>query len=220
MPPVTLWLQYIIKLRIVNPFFAYNFRLLLKGYTRYIIRMAARLFRFPSARTKAQQILGRMAADGLVNRFRVGRGEYIYHQGRRSKKWRHWLELSRFHFALEDELKNWQRIIFWQLEVKYPFGIADGFYIVRTTIDGAGMMFYLEVDDGGNTFDKVGKYAAYYRSKAWRGEWWAGGGAFPLVLVVTPRVQMIKAMVEGSRGGCELFRVIGRPVGILEALKA
>lgn len=188
---------------------------------RYITpRMAARLFRFPSARTKAQQILGRMAADGLLNRFRVGRGEYIYHQGRRSTKWRHWLDLARFHFALLDELKSWQRIIFWQTELKYPFGIADGFYMVQTTINGDGVMFFLEMDDGNNTFDKVGRYMAYYRGKSWAGEWWAGGGAFPLVLVVTPRVQMIKAMVEGSRGGCELFRVIGRPVGILEALKA
>lgn len=182
--------------------------------------VAQAMFRFPSGRNKAQQLMGRMArGDRTLNRFRVGRSEYVYHLGLRSKKWRHWLDLTRFHFALLNELKPWQKIIFWQHEVKYSFGIADGFYIVKLTIDGAGLMFFLEYDDGNNSFDKVQKYISYYNGKTWRGEWW--GDSFPLVLVVTPRAEEIRLMVErsGDKAG-EIFRVIrGLDGGILDALR-
>lgn len=169
------------------------------------------LFRFPSGRDKAWQVLRGMHRRGLVNRFRIGRGEYIYHLGSRSKKWRHWLDLARFHFALLDELKSWQKILYWQPEVKYPFGIADGLYIVKLTIDGGKVTFFLEVDDGNNPFDKVMKYKAYYQSRAWRQEWW--GESFPLVLIVSPRAEHIRTMAD------EMFRVIDEPKGIIKALK-
>ena len=115
--------------------------------------------------------------------------------------------LARFHFALLDGLKPWQKILFWQTELRYPFGIADGFYMVQTTIDGAGVMFFLEVDDGNNVFDKVPKYLAYWRGKTWTGGWWAEGGGFPPVLVATPREKQVEFLVERSRAG-EIFRVI------------
>jgi len=175
--------------------------------------LVAYYYRFPSGRNKVQQIMGRMAAEGHVNRFRVGRGEYIYHQGRRSAKWRHWLELARFHFALLEELKSWQRIIFWQNEVKYPFGVADGLYVVKTTLD-SGLTFFLEVDDGNNVFDKVQKYRAYHAGRQWRREWWGADG-FPLVLIVTPRAEAIRLMT----GGDKMFRVMERPEGIIKACR-
>jgi len=181
---------------------------------RYIetgmIRQA--LFRFPSGRDKAWQVLRRMTKQGLVNRFKIGRGEYIYHVGAKSKKWRHWLNLTRFHFQLLSELKSWQKIVFWQPEVKYPFGIADGLYIVKLTLDGDCVMFFLEYDDGQNVFTKVQQYLAYYAGKSWRGEWW--GQSFPLVLIVTPRVEEIRMVARD-----EIFRVIGEGEEVMGVLK-
>ena len=197
--------------------------------------VAKAMFKFPAGRNKAQQIMGRMAKDKTLNRFRVGRGEYIYHVGPRSKKWRHWLNLTRFHFQLLGELKSWQRIVFWQNEVKYSYGVADGLYIVKLTLDGDCVIFFLEYDDGNNAFGKVQSYMAYYAGKSWRGEWWAAGQSaagqsaanqpiqsFPLVLIVTPRAEEIRMMVAGVRGtvreGSEIFRVIGEGEGVMGAV--
>lgn len=58
---------------------------------------------------------------------------------------------------------------------------------------------------------------AYYQSKSWRGEWWGDQG-FPLILIVTPRVQEITLMVELLKAG-EFFRVIEKPAGIMRALR-
>lgn len=159
--------------------------------------ISKRLFRFKTGQYKAWQVLARMASRGLVHRFRTGpRSEYVYHlDAKRSAKWRHWLELNRFHFALLAGLKSWQRLLYWDFEVRYPFGQADGFYQVQTTIQGDGVMFFVEVDDGGNKFDKIAKYLAYWRSKTWRGEWWSQG-AFPLVVIVTPRAREIEGLIR------------------------
>jgi len=167
------------------------------------------MFQFPSGRNKVQQIMGRMAADGLVSRFRVGRSEYVYHQGRRSAKWRHWLDLNRFHFAIIGALKSWQEILYWDFEVRYPFGQADAFYQIKTTIQGDGIMFFVEMDDGGNKFDKIQKYLAYWRGKTWRGEWWSKG-VFPLVVIITPRAKEISGLVKKccKADEQEIFRVL------------
>lgn len=181
--------------------------------------IAQELFRFPTGKVKAQQVLKRMTEEGIINRFRVGsRTDYIYYTGKRSQKWWHWLELSRFHFTLLQELKQWQRIIYFETEVRYPFGIADAFYIIKLTIDGDGLMFFLEVDDGQNNFDKVIKYLNYYKGKSWRGEWWGKEG-FPYVLVVTPRQDSIKYLISKSEGAEEIFRVSPTHEGSLETLK-
>ena len=125
--------------------------------------------------------------------------------------------LARFHFALLDGLKPWQKILFWQTELRYPFGIADGFYMVQTTIDGAGVMFFLEIDNGNNSFDKVEKYLAYYQGGAWANEWW--GQSFPLVLVITPQAGLIQSTANKSEKGKALFRIIEDPNdGILKSL--
>ncbi len=176
--------------------------------------IAAALYPFPSGPNKCRKVMAKMHRQELVSRFRTGRNEYIYHLGRRSQKWRHWLDLARFHFTLKTELKSWQKILFWQHEVKYDFGIADGFYIIRTTIDGGRLQFFLEVDDGNNSFDKIQKYRAYHASRAWRQEFWGPDG-FPRVLIVTPRMEQIQMMTRGD----EMFNVIDGPVGIVEAMR-
>ena len=56
---------------------------------------------------------------------------------------------------------------------------------------------------------------SYYRGKSWRAEWW--GQSFPLVLVVTPRLEKIQFLVNKHKGG-EIFRVISKPERILQNL--
>ena len=175
--------------------------------------IAQKLFKFPSGQAKARQVLSKMHKRELVQRFRPGqRQEYVYYVDRaRSAKWRHWLDLNRFHFGLLAELKAWQRIIYWDHEVKYPGGVADGFYIVKTSLEG-GVMFYLEMDDGANKFDKLQKYLAYQQSRAWKKEWWAQE-SFPLVLIVTPRAGEIGEMVRRCKAE-QFFKVMRKESSI------
>jgi len=196
---------------------------------RYLERsmIGQKLFRFPTGQAKARQVLSKMHKRELVQRFKPGqRKEYVYHLDRvRSAKWRHWLDLNRFHFGLLAELKAWQRILYWDHEVKYPGGQADGFYIVKTLLEG-GVMFFLEMDDGANKFDKLQKYLAYQQGRLWKKEWWAQGrgGAgtqrdisFPLVLIVTPRAGEIGDLVWRCKA--EMFFRVMRKEGSVEGYK-
>lgn len=171
---------------------------------RYLTRsmVAQKLMPFPSGQAKARQVLSKMHKRELLERFQPGRRhEYVYHADRRSAKWRHWLDLNKFHFGLLQELKSWQKILYWDFEVKYPGGMADGFYIVKTYLQG-GVMFFLEMDDGANKFDKLQKYLAYQQGRAWKKEWWAKE-SFPLVLIVTPRAGEIDDLVRRCKA--EMF---------------
>ena len=161
-----------------------------KYLRRWMIEQA--FFRIPSGKRRSQILLKQMVEEKHLKRFRMGpREEYIYYQGKRSEKWRHWLLLNGFHFSLLSDLKSWQKVLYWRHEYKYPYGIADGLYVVRTTLE-SGIKFFLEVDDGQNDFDKVGRYEAYMMSRKWEGESWAdplnrGVKTFPMLVVATKR---------------------------------
>ena len=104
--------------------------------------------------------------------------------------------LNEFHFTLLKELKSWQKILYWKHEYKYPYGIADGLYVVKTTLD-SGIKFFLEMDDGNNEFDKISRYEAYCNSRKWESEPWAdplgkGVKTFPLVVIATPRPEKLR----------------------------
>ncbi len=172
--------------------------------------IASQLFCFPSGQTKARHVLAKMHQRKLINRYQPGpRSEYIYfNDAKKSAKWRHWLDLNRFHFSLLSDLKQWQRVIYWDFEVRYPYGQADAFYILKLTLDGQGMMFFLEMDDGQNKFDKLQKYISYQKSKAWQREWWGQQGKFPRVVIVTPRVEEINELVKRCKG--DIFTVISK----------
>jgi hypothetical protein len=140
-----------------------------------------------------------MAKDKLLNRFRLdSKEQYIYHLERRSAKWAHWLAVNEFHFALLRRLSARQRVLFHQVEYRYPFGQADGIYAIQTRPDG-GVLFFLEMDDGANQFDKVEQYERYYLSRRWVSEPWSdplqkGVPVFPMVVVVTPRAKEIEKL--------------------------
>jgi hypothetical protein len=131
----------------------------------------------------------------MVKRDRFSSTEdYIYFLNW-SQKWNHWLNLNRFHYQLLSELSSWQKVLRYDFEVSYGPGIADGFYCVRTTIDGRGRKFFVEVDDDqNNPFDK--KYSQ--AMNGWQDTWWAdpmgnGRKSFPLVVVWTVRPEQIPA---------------------------
>lgn len=150
---------------------------------------------FFNAPISCKKYLARMTENKLIQRKRVDRGEYVYYL-QWSQKWNHWLNLNTFHYQLKRELSSWQRILYYDFEVSYGAGIADGFYVLKTTIDGKGRKFFLECDnDSNNPFDKIAKYEMLYRTD-WKKEWWAdplkrGVVAFPLVVVYTVRPKVI-----------------------------
>lgn len=144
----------------------------------------------------AQRVLKRMVDRGMIERTRFSSTEeYIYHLGW-SAKWNHWLSLNRFHYQLLGELSSWHKVLKYEFEVSYGPGIADGFYCVRTTIDGKGRKFFVEIDDDrNNPWDKTEKYQTA-RQGDWQSEWWAdplntGRKSFPLVVVWTVRPEQI-----------------------------
>ena len=175
---------------------------------RYLERkmIQSKIFKTKAGGRYARTVLLKMYQREMIGRFREKEcEEYIYHLGRKSNKWRHWLDLNRFHFSLFRDLKQWQRIVYWDFEVKYLYGVADALYIVKLALDGKGVSFFLEMDDGANKFDKVSKYLAYQQSKTWVKEWW--GQAFPLVVIVTPRVEEIKEIIRRCKAE-KFFRVM------------
>ena len=83
--------------------------------------------------------------------------------------------INEFHFSLTKALQLGQELLFWQLEYRYPYGQADSLYTVKTGPSG-GILFFLEADDGANSFDAV----------------------FPIVLVVTPRKKEIERLAAAA----------------------
>lgn len=151
--------------------------------------LVRKYFTSPRGYDKGTQVLRRMVKRGMLKRFRHG-GEYVYHIGPRSSQWQHIRKISLFYLRLEENLKPWQKILFYRREYDYGFGRADALYIVQTTIDGGGVKFFLEMDDMTHKFDKVVKYEEYYHSRLWLEEEWAtlnGKTSFPVVLVVSER---------------------------------
>ena len=134
---------------------------------------------------------------GVLYRFKLSRDEtYIYYSDeKRSAKWRHWLSINEFHFALTASLRQGQRVLYYQLEYRYSHGQSDGLYVIQTRT-GGGVMFFLEMDDGANQFDKVENYERYYMSRQWAQESWQPKDVpvFPMVVCVTPRVREIERL--------------------------
>ena len=189
---------------------------------RYLERkmIQSKIFKTKAGGRYSRVVLLKMCQREMIERFREKKcDEYIYHLGRRSQKWQHWLDLNRFHFSLLKDLKQWQKIIYWDYEVRYLYGVADALYVLKLTLDNVGLSFFLEMDDGANKFDKIQKYMAYQQSKTWVKEWW--GQAFPLVVVVTPRVEEIKELVRRCKAE-KFFRVLKKEkeyVGIIKQIK-
>ena len=192
---------------------------------RYLERsmIQQKLFRFQTGLKKSQQILTKMAEREQLSRFRHGgRDEYIYHLGERSQKWKHWLDVNRFHFSLLRDLRQWQRIAYYDFEHRYPYGQADAFYIIKLTLQGDCIMFFLEMDDGQNKMDKIQKYMSYEKSRKWQSEFWGQDGNFPLILIISQRLEEIAELVKKCDAG-KYFRLMEKEKvykGIINQLKA
>jgi len=189
---------------------------------RYLERtmFQTKIFTTKAGERYARDVLLKMYQRELINRFRChAREEYIYYLGKKSAKWKHWLDMNRFHFSLLADLKQWQKVVYWDFEVKYLYGQADGFYVIKLTLQNTGIMFFLEMDDGANKFDKLQKYLAYQQSQVWRKEWW--GQSFPLVVIVTPRVKEISELVKRCEAE-RFFKVVEKGKdypGIIKKIK-
>ena len=148
---------------------------------------------FPS-KHQAQVSLKKLYDKRLVGRFRTdSREDYIYHiPGKVSNKWLHWDAINLFHFRFIHE------VIHYEFEYKYAHGQADGFYVVKT--DQGVIKFFLEVDTvTSHRFDKIKNYNKAYQGY-WMKEFYAdplesGITSFPIILIVTPRLDVIKKTV-------------------------
>ena len=170
---------------------------------KYLRRWHIELLHYKGKKTgqrMCQDALKKLLEQKFVKRFRLGpREQYIYHIGNRGHKWQHTLYMNEFHFSILKDLHSWQKILYWNHEYKYPFGVADGLYVIKTTLEG-GIKFFVEMDDGGNEFLKVGQYLSYAMNSDWKKEPWAdplGKGiiTFPRVVIMTPRPGEIEPLI-------------------------
>lgn len=158
---------------------------------------------FPS-KHQAQVSLKKMYSAHLIKRFRVdSREDLIYHvQDKISKKWPHWDMINTFHFRFLAQLKPWQKILHYEFEYKYNPGQADGFYVVKTSLEST-KKFFLEADtDTSGCFDKVSLYNQAYLGY-WQDSFYAdplstGVKSFPLIAVYTPRKKEIDRILQNS----------------------
>ena len=106
-----------------------------------------------------QRVLKRMVERQMLSRFRYGQ-EYIYHVIPKNQKWRHHLEVARFHYAFIGSLANWQEILEYEFEKVVGSAVADIYYKMIYKPDDI-REFYVEVDMGSHrvNFDK---YPSHY----------------------------------------------------------
>lgn len=156
------------------------------------------LFKFPSGKTKSQEVMKRLYKQGLVNRYRGdSRDPYIYYIGQRSEKAEHWLMINQFHFHCLKQLKSWHRLVFWKHEFDYGYGIADGFYIIQNTVKGGGVKFFFEAVDNNNPFDRHEENYLKSFQGDWQKQWWAdprkkGVISYPKIICMSEKPIKIK----------------------------
>lgn len=170
-----------------------------------------------------QHVLRDLTKKQVLYRFKLARDEtYIYHIDKpRSAKWRHWVAINEFHFALMASLKPGQKVLYCQLEYRYSHGQSDALYVIQTRKDG-GVSFFLEVDDGANQFDKVEKYERYYIGRQWAQEVWQPKDVpvFPMVVCVTPRVREIEKLAgKAEKVAWRVYGCVGDAVKGLLAVR-
>ena len=107
----------------------------------------------------AQRVLTRMHKRKMLKRFRYGQ-EYIYHIVAKNQKWKHWLEVARFHFAMMEGLANWQVILDYKVEKHLGFCVTDIYYKMIYK-PGDIREIYVEVDRGSHML-QFGKYPESY----------------------------------------------------------
>ena len=107
----------------------------------------------------AQRVLTRMTEREMISRFRYGQ-EYVYHVLPKNKKWRHYLEVAKFHYAFMGSLTNWQEVLEFEFEKVIGSAIADIYYKMIYK-PGDIREFYVEIDLGGNPI-KFDKYPSHY----------------------------------------------------------
>ena len=159
-------------------------------------------FPFKSGRRKCLQVVQRMVAGDEVRR--LPDGEHLFYAGKRSRQWKHMRDVTRFHFNVLFSLEKYSDLLYYKREVEYPGGRADALYIVGGDVN---IKFFLEMDDGANKFDKVSKYMAYADSRKWQGEFWGRDGNFPLILIISLRLEEIADTIKRCKAE-KFFRLM------------
>jgi hypothetical protein len=100
------------------------------------------------------------------------------------KQWEHQLGINWVYCWLRQNLRPGESLYHWQAPYYSGSLRPDAFYGVRS--GSASEFGFLELDRSTNSFDKVRLYNAYYKEKAYQGEWWTQQASrFPSILIVT-----------------------------------
>lgn len=190
------------------------------GELFYINQKTGKLQTNKTKLIKGEGYLRKIYEKQLIDRFRDG-SEYVYclKGTEKDTKWVHWNVINTFHFMLYRQLAiirimndiDWPDILFYEFEVDYKIGRADGFYIVRLGKDRV-VKFFLECENNSLfRFDKVEKYNKKYE-EYWDNEFWAdpfGNGikSFPMIVVVTKNKKRVEKIVKRENRNGLIFRV-------------
>ena len=137
-----------------------------------------------------------------------------------NQKAEHYLAVNWVYIALVKQIKSWFKL---QAFVREYFCriddnnhlVADSLAVLANKTTKALKPVFVELDRGqsNNEFDKVQKYGALYKSKAWVPSWWAkpdadGRYRFPRVLVVTDRPVNVQEAIGRDNAAGIRFSVV------------
>lgn len=176
-------------------------------------QVRALLFPFPYGLRKAQDRLLKLHKRGRLDRERVDDGVFAYYRGDgRPGALRHTLGVNWIRIWFEKRLRSWEVLHSWEYEPDYGILRADGFAAVRNVATGKYCFYFVEMDRGTNTFDKVDKYCRLFNEKGYAGRWWVSlTERFPSIIVATVadrRAAAIREQVKKQNSAGLEFRVL------------
>ena len=167
---------------------------------RYLTREQVQALLFPgmTAATKCQERLRKLTERKQVKRKRTAEG-FVYYGEKWSEKWRHWVAVNWVYVSLVTQAKSWQKVSVFTREYAYADLRADALVCIDNVVQKKRQIFFLEADNATNPFGE--KYGPVFDKLelALEPPWWYRDGAFPPVLVVTPRPDKVRQVVEGSQ---------------------
>jgi hypothetical protein len=122
----------------------------------------------------------------------------------------HLVALNWVYVWMEVRRKSWEMLYCFEYERDYGVLRADALAIIKNAATGALRVLFVELDRGGNGFDKVKRYNDLYESEKYANEWWAPKATrFPAVILATTnhkRERRIQEVINrDNRNGLEFI---------------
>lgn len=167
---------------------------------------------------KAQERLQKLYERGCLKRDRIRQEPFFYYIEKRPGQPAHQLGVNWIKIWLQHKCRSWEKIHSFSYEQDYKILRTDGFAAIKNIVNGNLKFYFIEMDRGTNTFDKVQKYCDLYENEKYQGWWWVAlTERFPPVLVVTTslsRKESIEQLItEKNIAGLEF------QVSLLDSIK-